>query len=200
MEASHLVAFNFALFVAIISPGPAFLVAMRNTLSSGKRAGVATGIGLGLAGAFWTGAALLGLDALFTSLPWTYAGIKVAGAIYLLYIAYCMWRGALVPVAVGTKPASHAFRQGVAINALNPKTVLFAAAILAVIFPSNLSLAESFAIVANHLLFEFAFYSILAFGLSRQSVRENYFAAKQHIDRVGALALAGLGGTLFFNR
>ncbi len=94
---------------------------------------------------------MLGLDASFTSLPWSYAAIKTVGAIYLLYIAYSMWRGAHVSVAAGTKPASHAFRQGVAINALNPKTVLFAAAVLAVIFPSNLSLGESFAIVANHL-------------------------------------------------
>lgn len=200
MDITHLIAFNLALFAAIISPGPAFLIAVQNTLSSGKRAGIATGIGLGFVGALWTIAALLGLDAIFTLFPWAYLTIKTIGASYLIYVAYCMWRGARDPIATDVKPTSHAFRQGMMVNILNPKTVLFAAAILAVIFPSNMTLVENGIIIVNHFIFEVLFYSALAFGMSRKSVSEGYLAVKFYIDRVSAAALGLLGGRLLMNR
>ncbi|EDQ02868.1 indolepyruvate ferredoxin oxidoreductase, partial [Sulfitobacter indolifex HEL-45] len=57
MEISHLIAFNIALIASILSPGPAFLIALKTTLSSGRQAGVAVGLGLGLVASFWTLAA-----------------------------------------------------------------------------------------------------------------------------------------------
>lgn len=200
MDISHLVTFNLALLVAIVSPGPALLIAMQNSLSSGKWAGIATGAGLGVVGALWTAIALLGMDVIFATAPWAYLVIKTIGASYLLYVAYCMWRGACTTAVADVKPKSHAFRQGMAINALNPKTVLFAAAILAPIFPSNLTVSENLAIIANHFIFEIAFYSALASGVSRKAVRDGYFAAKFYIDRIGAIALGGLGAKLLLSK
>jgi threonine/homoserine/homoserine lactone efflux protein len=200
MEFAHLITFNIALLAAIVSPGPAFLIAVQNTLSSGKRAGIATGIGLGFVGALWATAALLGLDAIFTLFPWAYVIIKTVGALYLLYIAYCMWQGSRDPIKADVKPTSHALKQGMMINILNPKTVLFAAAVLAVIFPSNMTFFENGIIIANHFVFEVLFYSILAFGMSRKAVSEGYVAVKFYIDRIGAAALGLLGGRLLLNR
>jgi threonine/homoserine/homoserine lactone efflux protein len=200
MEIAHLIAFNLALLAAIISPGPAFLIAVQNTLSSGKRAGIATGIGLEFAGALWTTAALLGLDAIFTLFPWAYVVIKTVGALYLLYVSYSMWQGARDPIAADVKPTSHALKQGMMVNILNPKTVLFAAAVLAVIFHSNMTLVENGIIIVNHFIFEVLFYSILAFGMSRKAVSEGYVAVKLYMDRVSAAALGLLGGRLLLNR
>ncbi len=200
MELAHLITFNLALLAAIVSPGPAFLVAVQNTLSSGRQAGIATGIGLGFVAALWTAAALLGLDVIFSLFPWAYVAIKTIGALYLIYIAYCMWRGAHDQIKASDRPTSHALRQGMMINVLNPKTVLFAAAVLAVIFPSNMTLFENGIIIANHFVFEVLFYSLLAFGMSRKVVSERYLAMKFYIDRVGAAALGVLGGRLLLNR
>ena len=102
MELSHLIAFNIALIASILSPGPAFLIALKTTLSSGRQVGVAVGAGLGLVASFWTLAALLGLEAVFLAFPWAYAIVKTVGAAYLLYVAYGMWRGARAPVT--TRP------------------------------------------------------------------------------------------------
>ena len=60
MTFGQLLAFNIALLVAIASPGPALPMAIRTTLSGGRRAGVAVGAGLGLMAATWTLMALLG--------------------------------------------------------------------------------------------------------------------------------------------
>ncbi|MEH6525591.1 MAG: LysE family transporter [Sneathiella sp.] len=200
MTFEHLLAFNLALFAAIASPGPALLVAIRTTLSSGRRAGIAMGAGLGLVAALWTLAALLGLETIFTLFPWAYTTAKIGGALYLLYIAYKMWAGARQAVTATNKPTSHAFRQGLTINLLNPKSVLFAAAVLIVIFPANMTLAENIVIVSNHLLVEIAFYTLLALVMSTPAVSEKYLRAKVYIDRVAAGILGLLGLRLITDR
>ncbi|MEM7724509.1 MAG: LysE family transporter, partial [Pseudomonadota bacterium] len=72
MDLAHLIAFNLALLAAIASPGPSLLFLIRTTLAEGRAAGLAAAIGLGVMAALWTGAALLGLDALFSLFPWAY--------------------------------------------------------------------------------------------------------------------------------
>lgn len=200
MRIEHLIAFNLALFAAIVSPGPAFLVALRTTLSAGRRAGVAIGFGLGLMAATWTLAALLGLEAVFQVFPWAYSAAKTLGATYLLYLAYKMWRGAGNPIESQLKPARHAFVQGLLINLLNPKSVLFAAAILIVVFPSDMSAAENALVVGNHLLVELAFYSALAFGMSIKAISAGYLRAKVYLDRTASVILGALGVRLLTNR
>ena len=61
MQSDHILAFNAALLIALISPGPAFLLVLRTGVSCGKSAGLALGAGQGVAAAFWTLAALAGL-------------------------------------------------------------------------------------------------------------------------------------------
>ncbi len=193
MQITHLLAFNLALLAAIASPGPALLVAIKTSLTAGRRAGIAIGLGLGLMAALWTLAALIGLEALFVLFPWAFTLVKTIGAIYLLYVAFGMWRHARAPLAPQNKPSAHAFRQGLLINALNPKAVLFAAAVLVVVFPKNMSLAESLIIVTNHLLVEWLFYLALAYAMSSRAVSQRYLRAKPYMDRSAAVVLGGLG-------
>ncbi len=200
MELSHLIAFNLALFAAIASPGPALLVAIKTTLSAGRQSGVAVGLGLGLVASLWTLAALLGLEAVFLLFPWAYALVKFLGAGYLIYVAYSMWTGARNPIGNETKPAAHAFRQGLLINLLNPKSVLFSAAVLVVIFPAGLTTTENLLIVANHFLIEAAFYTALAFAMSRPAVSTGYMRARLYIDRFAAGVLGLLGLRLLISR
>lgn len=200
MTIEQLLAFNVALFAAIISPGPALLVALQTTLGSGRRAGIAVGCGLGLMASLWTLMALLGLEAVFRVFPWAYTVAKTAGAIYLIYISWKMWMGARECVRAEAKPMRHAFRQGFLINCLNPKSVLFAAAVLVVIFPAGMTVANSAVIVGNHLAVEIAFYSILACAMSTPAVSRRYLNAKVYIDRAASLILGMLGLRLLVSR
>ena len=200
MAIEHLVAFNIALLAAIASPGPALLIAIQTTLRSGRKAGIAIGCGLGLMAATWTLMALLGLDAIFRLVPWAYVAAKALGAIYLLYIAWGMWRGARNPVEARSQPARHAFRQGFLINVLNPKSVLFAAAVLVVIFPAGMTLFENSVVVLNHLFVEVLFYTALAFGMSTRRVSNGYLKAKVYLDRTASVILGALGIRLLIGR
>ena len=200
MTIKHLIAFNIALFAAIASPGPALLVAIQATLSSGRKAGIAIGYGLGLMAATWTLFALLGLEALFQIFPLAYSAAKFIGAIYLIYVAWGMWRGARGKIEAKEHPTRRSFRQGFLINVLNPKSVLFAAAVLVVIFPSNMTLLDNGIVVMNHLVIEVLFYIALAFAMSTDSIRNNYLRAKVYIDRIASVILGGLGIRLLVNR
>jgi threonine/homoserine/homoserine lactone efflux protein len=200
MSFEHIIAFNIALVAAILSPGPAFLVAVRTTLSAGRRAGIAIGAGLGMMAATWTVMALLGLDVLFVLFPWAYAFTKTVGAIYLLYVAYRMWKDAGKAIDAQTKTPRHAFCQGLLINLLNPKSVIFAAAVLIVVFPAEMSATENGVIVLNHLVVELVFYTTLAFGMSTTAVSQKYLRAKVYIDRTASVILGSLGARLLASR
>ena len=200
MSWEQLVAFNIALLVAIASPGPALLMATHTSVSRGRAAGVAAGVGLGLMAAIWTLMALLGLAVVFELFPTVYIAAKIAGGAYLLYLAYKMWRNASAPINARIPPARHAFRQGFLVNLLNPKSVLFAAAVLVAVFPAGLSIAESFVIVVNHFLVEVTFYTSLAFCMSTQAVSKRYMKAKAYIDRGAAIILGALGIRLVASR
>ena len=200
MSLEQILAFNLVLAAAIASPGPALLMAVQTSLSTGRRAGIAVGAGLGCMAAAWTAMALLGLGAVFRLFPTVYAVVKIAGAAYLLYLAWRMWRAASAPVHARTAPAKRAFRQGFLVNLLNPKSVLFAAAVLVTVFPAGLGAADSALIVANHLAVEVAFYSALTFCMSTEAVARQYVRAKRYIDRIAALILGGLGLRLLLSR
>lgn len=203
MEISHLVAFNLVLLAAMASPGPALLLALKTTLASGRLAGIVTGMGLGTMAAIWTSMGLLGLDVVFTLFPWAYVILKTAGALYLLYLAWGMWRDARQPVAApahDTPRLRRAYVTGFLVNVGNPKSVLFASAVLVVIFPQGLTLADKGLIVLNHLAVEWVVYALFALALSTAPARAGYLALKPAIDRIAALVLGALGLRLLLSK
>lgn len=195
LTAGHLAAFNAALLLAVAAPGPAFLFTVQSSLEGGRRAGIATGAGLAVVAALWTLAALLGLDALFAAFPAAYTILSVAGAVLVLGFAVLIWRSAREPVspAPATVSRKRAFAKGAALNLGNPKSIIFSAGVLLVIFPPGLGAAEMALITLNHALVEVVFYGFLAWVMTRDTVRTRYMGWKPTISRAMAVVLAGLG-------
>lgn len=200
MTFETLIAFNAVLIISILSPGAAFLMAVRSSVSNGRRAGIATGLGLGVMASLWTLAALLGMDALFALFPWAFAALKIGGAVYLIYLAIKTWRSASAPLNDAPKARGRAFIDGFLVNLGNPKSVLFAAAVLVVVFPPNLTSAEIAFVTLNHLALEILFYTACAFVLTAPAARSRFLRAKPLIDRAAAVLLGGLGLKLLLQR
>ncbi len=204
MGAAQLAAFALTLGAAFVVPGPAMLLALRNTLTGGLVAGIATGAGLALIAAGWTAAALAGLGALFALVPWAYGAMKLAGAAYLIWIALQIWRDAGAPLDAAQAPArrrlGRAFASGLLVNLANPKSVLFAAAVLVVIFPAGLGPVDATLVVVTHFALEILGYTLIALTLSRPAARASYLRAKLWIDRAAGAVLAGLGLRLLLPR
>lgn len=202
MGIEHLIAYNIALLVSILSPGPSMLYLIRNTLTGGRRTGIITAIGLGVMATGWTIMALLGLDGMFRVFPWAYTTFKIVGAGFLIYIAWSTWRGASVPIVQSSTSRSHrsAFLGGILVNLGNPKSVFFAAAVLVVIFPADLTGLDKAIIAANHLTVELILQPLLAVLLSTGAISRRYLATKPTLDRIAALALGAIGGRLLLDR
>ena len=127
--------------VVICTPGQDTALTIRNTLSGGRRSGIATAAGVSLGQAVWTLAASAGLVALLGASEPAFRALKLAGAAYLVYLgAHTLWtalarRGAAdSKCQFDTRTASltprRALRQGLVSNLGNPKMAIFFASLL----------------------------------------------------------------------
>src|SRR6056297_2039918 len=200
MEWTHLLAFNLTLLAALAAPGPALLFALRQSISGGFAVGLATGAGLGLMAALWTGAALLGLEVVFRLFPAAFVAMKLTGAVYLMWIAWQLWRDARQPVGETPHPKGRAFVDGLLVNLANPKSVLFAASVLVVIFPAGIGPGVKLLVVINHFAVELLAYGAFAAVLSTSRARLGYLRLKPVVDSVAAAILGLLGLRLLAGR
>ena len=123
-------AFVLTATVIELTPGPnmTWLAVLGATRGRAAALSAVAGIGLGLALAGLV--AGLGLTVLFDNFPSLLTALRVAGTLYLFFLAYDAWTDAAAEEKITDKPNSAYFNQGFVSNALNPKAYLFYAAVL----------------------------------------------------------------------
>ena len=167
----------------------------------GRQAGILAALGLGTMAALWTGAALLGLQVLFDVFPWAFWIMKTAGGLYLLWIAYVTWKNANGTVKSSQDvDGKRVFLHGLLINLGNPKSILFAGAVIVAIFPADISGADKVAIFLNHLAVEWILQPLLAVLLSAAPIRQRYVDAKSIFDRIAGSLMGVLGLRILLDR
>ena len=125
--------FVVAALALLVVPGPAVLYVVARSIHEGRRAGLASVVGIHVGTLVHIAAATLGLSALIASSAAAFTAVKVAGAVYLIGLG--LWtllsRGAETEVPLGgERNLRRAFAQGIVVNVLNPKTALFFLAFL----------------------------------------------------------------------
>jgi threonine/homoserine/homoserine lactone efflux protein len=125
--------FVVAALALLVVPGPAVLYIVARSLHEGRRAGLASVLGIHVGTLVHIGAATVGLSALIASSAVAFTAVKIAGAVYLIGLG--LWtllsRRAEAEVALGgERTLRRAFAQGIVVNVLNPKTALFFLAFL----------------------------------------------------------------------
>ena len=122
-----------ALLLAV-TPGPGLFYVAARALAGGRAEGVASSFGTGLGGLAHVLAGSLGVSALVLASAELFALLKLAGAGYLVWLgvrAVLEARRDAVPGAVPSPMGTRrAFREGVVVEALNPKTAAFFLAFL----------------------------------------------------------------------
>ncbi len=188
-----------ALLLGAMSPGPSFVIVARNAIGLSRRDGLATAIGMGIGGVFFSGVALVGLYTVLAAIGWLYIGLKVAGGLYLIYLASKIWRGAATPIAVteaqtGQQGNSRkSFWLGLSTQLSNPKTAIWYGSIFAALLPQHPPLWCYFALPPLVFMVEAGWYTLVALCFSSKRPREVYLKMKAGIDRVAAGAVAALG-------
>jgi threonine/homoserine/homoserine lactone efflux protein len=132
-ELSTLLIF-FSVSVALtLAPGPDIVFLVTQGSHRGPRAGLATAMGLAAGNLVHTLAAVLGISVIFQTSEVAFNGLKIAGAMYLLYLAWQALRhrkDGLDLSAVQVPDGRTLFLRGVLMNVLNPKVALFFLAFL----------------------------------------------------------------------
>ena len=98
-EMTAIVGIAAALAIGAASPGPSFVMVARTAASSTRMNGLCAALGMGIGGAVFAVASLLGLHGLLLAAPSLYVALKIAGGLYLAYLGVRIWQSAKEPLA-----------------------------------------------------------------------------------------------------
>lgn len=124
----NLISFSIASVLLALSPGPDNIYVIAQSLANGAKSGIATTAGLISGCIFHTTLLAFGISAIITSSENLFYGIKVFGAIYLLYLAYKVYSSnhkISITDKAPKKTNFQLFKQGIIMNVINPKVMVF---------------------------------------------------------------------------
>ena len=179
-----------------LTPGADMMFTLAQGLKGGPRAGMAANAGIAVGGMVHTVIAGLGLGALVAAHPLAFDVIRWAGVAYLLWLAVQSLRAGPMAVRgeVAVRSLGRVFLDGLMVNLLNPKVILFILAFLPqfvdpsrAVLPQFLVLGLVFSLgglVVNGVV------AVFAGGVGQRLAGSAVFA--RWLGRVGAVIFAGL--------
>ncbi|MFJ2835219.1 LysE family translocator [Nocardia sp. NPDC087230] len=118
----------------VLTPGPNMMYLVSRTVAQGRRAGLISLAGVAAGFGVYLLAAAAGITAVFAVVPGLYLGLKLAGACYLLWLAWQAVRpggvSVFAPVDLPVDPARRLFTMGLVTNLLNPKIAIMYMALI----------------------------------------------------------------------
>lgn len=133
MEITTLLAFLTTAIILTLMPGPDILFVTAQSISQHKRAGIMTALGLCTGLIVHISAAALGISAIIYQSAAAFTIVKLAGSVYLLYLAWQSFRSRHETYLLQKqKPLEQwsLYKKGIIMNVLNPKVSLFFLALL----------------------------------------------------------------------
>ena len=142
MDIQTVISFLLASMLLTISPGPDIIYVLMQSITHGKKYGIATALGLVLGIIIHTSLIAFGVSAIIQNSPKLFFTIKLFGAMYLLYLAYKVFKSSgeidLDNNLVPKKTVVELVKQGFIMNVLNPKVTIFFLAF----FPAFIDVAK----------------------------------------------------------
>jgi RhtB (resistance to homoserine/threonine) family protein len=188
-------------FLAVISPGPDFVIITRNSLVYSRKTGIFTAAGLGCGIVLHATYSLLGIGLVISKSILLFNTIKWIGALYLIYIG---WKSLTAkhqknieadPAARSQKDLSawQAFRTGFLCNALNPKATLFMLALFTQVIDPLTPLAVQIGYGLYMGAATFIWFSFVASVFSFKPIKAAFARIQESVERVMGAVLIALG-------
>jgi threonine efflux protein len=201
-------------FVALVSPGPNFFMITQLSLAGRRRLGAASALGVGTGSTIWATLAMLGFAAVLQKIDWVYNGIRVAGALYLIYFGFRLLRAGMkrhVEAAASAQPdlplpaddaGAHlrAWRRGLVTCMTNPKSCAFWTSVFATMMPAHAPLWFCGTVLATISLMSAGWYGSVALMFATERTQRGYRKLRRPIDALCGAALVGLGARLAADR
>jgi threonine efflux protein len=192
----------FAAFaVAVGSPGPSNLAIMSTAMGAGRKPALALAAGVTTGSFTWGLLAAAGVTALIAANANALYAIKIAGGLYLLYLAWRSGRSAMrrdVVVVAAQISEQHDYKRiylrGYLMHLTNPKAILGWTAIIALGLPPNAPREVIYAILAGCLLISATLNCSYALAFSTTPMVQGYRRARRWIEGglAGLFTFAGI--------
>lgn len=216
---------SFAVFAGLltITPGLDTMVVVRTAAVSGRAAGFAAALGVGLGCLCWAIAGGLGLTALLTASELAYDVVRWVGAAYLFVLGVRAlrsywtrsvasrsvgsdsvssgWVADEAPLSLPVRTPASAFRVGLLTNLLNPKIGVFYLAALPQFLPHDVpSLPASIALGAVHDVEGLIWFTLLIFVVGRAAALLARPRVQRRLEALTGIAFIGFGVKLALTR
>ncbi len=178
--------------LCMLSPGPDMVLVVRNTLVMGRRQGGITAVGVLTGNLFHIGYCALGVAVLLQRSPAAYNVLRVASAVYLLYLGIQSLRatesGKVHADRAGTGTRS-TYWQGLFNNLLNPKGSLFYLGVFTQLITPDMSALQAIALVGVMVTVSAVFWVAFVHALHIPPVRNWFARSSVTISRAFGLVL-----------
>ena len=190
--------------LVVLLPGPDTLVVVRNLVRGGRRQAVRTVLGVLTGLALWMLAAVIGLAAVLRASQTGYEALKIAGACYLLWLAYESLRGRSAPQVAGPDETpvrrgllGAGYGAGLATNLLNPKVGVFFIAFLPGFVPHGSDVALTSLLFGSIFVVEGMLYFAVLITLADRVVGwMTRPSTRRWLDRLAGLVFVGFAARL----
>ncbi len=199
---SHLTLFLAAAGLLAVMPGPGLFYVAARTIAGGRRDGLLSIGGTAVGGMIHVTTGALGVSALLMASSEAFAILKIAGAIYLVWLGIRTFRAAGDGRSETLPPNRRAFRDGVAVEAFNPKTAAFFLAFIPQFIEPSHSVALQFVLLGSLSVILNSLADV-AVALAASRARNSYLRRPglvRWFHRISGSVLFGLGVSLLVAR
>lgn len=189
-------------FALVIAPGATTAVVVRNALEGGWRSGVWAAVGAAVGNGTHALVAGLGLAVIVTRSPRVFAALQLAGGLYLAWLAVLSLRriaghnalpaSRAILAGPDARPSHHAWREGVAVNLLNPSIATFYLAVVPSFVTPSAAPGYYAGLAATHVGLAFIVHTLWAIALDRLRHFLARPAARLALEGVTAVTLGVL--------
>lgn len=186
-------------FLAVVSPGPDFIMITRSSLIYSKRTGFYSAIGLGLGILVHVTYCLIGIGFIIAQSIILFSAIKLLGAAYLIYIGYksltakSMHQKQEETTAKKDLDKFAAIRLGFITNVTNPKATLFFLSLFTVVIKPNTPLFVKSLMGVEMAFVTFVWFAFIALIFSHRILKTRITKIQHWAERFIGVILIGLG-------
>jgi RhtB (resistance to homoserine/threonine) family protein len=190
--------------VALISPGPDFMLVSTMALSRGRFAGILGAAGIATGSLIYIVLCMFGMGFVFAKMHWLVTFIRIAGGLYLVYLGIHLWKASLGKrneqiQVITSRKGRNPFMAGFLTNITNPKALAFFTSVFALTLSPDTGLPTQALTIAGMFAMAFTWFGIVALGLSTPAVRQVYTRWSRWIDRLSGTFLTFFGLRLMFS-
>ncbi|MFB7716452.1 LysE family translocator [Nocardia sp. NPDC056100] len=200
MSTAEVLALAGVILLGSMSPGPDWMIVIRNAAVTGRRAGIACATGVAVGVFTWSIVTAVGIAGLLAASAMAYTVVKLAGAIYLGYLGIrallAARRGEYAPATADSgreRGMGLAFRQGLLTNLFNPKCAVFFIALVPQFLPADPTVLSTLELGIVCTVANLSWFAALAIGVGALRHAFTRRRVRRALDAVMGSVMVALG-------